>query len=684
MQPHQDRPPAQPQASPAALPAPGAPLAPEELPTVRLPLRPPRSGGSPSAPPGTAEYAEHTAHLAGAVHAAHARAQDEISDLTAGLGEIAAALHTHTRVLEQAVEGRYAGEPGEPRVRLLAETLALARRADLRLARAGARVRGLRESAQASSEAAAALQHEHERLALLYQAAQELNSTVELEDVLGRVLGDLIALTHAERGFLMIWDDASGALRFTAARGRDGAPLAPDAFAISRGVVDQVWARREALLTTDAQEDERLREQQSVVAFGIHSVLCAPLYTRERGVGVVYVDSRIQSHLFDAGHLDLLVALCHQAAIAIENARLVGDLRERLREIAALKRYADNIFASIASGVITAGTDGQVTAFNASAERILARPAAAVLGGPLDMALADLADPALAEIVRRAAADGATTLDHLIERDLPGRGAVSLRLNASALRSADGEVLGVALVLDDLTELRASRRQTQEIERLFGRYVHPAVVRQLLADPRAVNLGGETRTISVVFADIRGYTGLAEAARPEALVGLLNGYLDILTEAIWQEEGTVTMFIGDALMAIFNAPLPQPDHAARAVRAALGMRAALERYRPDQPDQPGQSGEMAPVSYGIGVTTGEAVVGNIGARDRLQNYTAIGDAVNVAQRLQASAAANQILLSAPAYAAVAGQVEARELGPLLVKGKTQPIPTYELLRWRGA
>jgi class 3 adenylate cyclase len=187
-----------------------------------------------------------------------------------------------------------------------------------------------------------------------------------------------------------------------------------------------------------------------------------------------------------------------------------------------------------------------------------------------------------------------------------------------------------------------------------------------------VHLGGETREISVVFADMRGYTRLAEQLAPDELVRLLNSYFNVLTEAIWQEEGTVTMFIGDALMAIFNAPLPQPDHMQRAVRAAWAMRQALERHSGSL-TSPGAS-----VEYGVGVHTGLAVVGNIGARDRLQNYTAVGDAVNTAQRLQSNASANQILLSAATYLGVADMVYARELAPLQVKNKSQPLSVYQL------
>lgn len=649
--------------------------APEDLPTVRI--------GVPTAQPGGALRTHigepaRAAEMAGAARAAQTRAQQDLGAVAVDLAQMAAALHEQTRRLERAVEGEFAGDPADPRVRLLAETLEVARRADLRLAQLGAALSRLRSAVEASQAGVGALETERARLSLLYQIAQELNSALDLDDILGGVLARLIEVVRAERGFLMLWDAEPGMLRFTVARGADGQPLSLDAFSISRGVAERVWAEQRPLLTTDAQADERLRANASVVAFGIHSIMCAPLRMRGHGVGVVYVDSRVQTHLFDAAHLDLLAALCNQAAIAIENARLFADLRRRIQEITAMKRYTDNIFGSIASGVITTDTEGSVTAFNRAAERILELPSERALGRPYDEALAGLWDGELAEVVRRAVEQGATTLGHVIERELPGRGEVSLLLNVSALRSGEGEgdPVGVAMVVDDLTELRRSQRQARQIQSLFGRYVHPAVVGQLLADPQAVKLGGETREISVLFADIRGYTRLAEEAPPAALVSVLNTYLDLLTAAIWREEGTVTMFIGDALMAIFNAPLPQPDHAARAVRAALGMRAALDGFHAER------GLDITPVNYGIGVCTGLAVVGNIGARDRLQNYTAIGDTVNTAQRLEASAAPNQILLGASTYLAVEALVCARELQPLLVKGKTQPLVAYELVGLR--
>ncbi len=663
--------------SPASLPKPPAPGV-TNAPLVdasTVALRPPQvvPDGGLTTRIGEPVHAEHAAHM---VRAAQERAQEDVASVGSSFAEIAAALHEHTATLERFVEGPFSTDLSDPRTRLLSQSLELARQNDLRLARLGHTLQRLDTSVRVAQSNLDALQRERERLSTLYHIAQELNSQLELEDLLGRVMALLIEVVRAERGFLMLWDgDAgTGRLQFTAARGADGHPLAEEDFCISQGVVDGVWQSQQPLLTVDAQEDARLHEHVSVVAYGIRSVMCAPLRVRGHGVGIVYVDSRNQAALFDASHLDLLAAFCNQAAIAIDNARLFADLRRRIREISEMKSYMEDVFASIASGVITADTGGVVTAFNRAAEHIFDFASDRALGQSYRTVFTGIADAELEAIMTRATRENAVTLGHEVERTLPGRGDVSLRLNVSPLRASEGEgeALGVAMVVDDLTELRRSQRQAREIQRLFGRYVHPAVVRQLLADPSAVHLGGETREISIVFADIRGYTRLAEENAQAELVSILNGYLNILTEAVWQEEGTVTMFIGDALMAIFNAPLSQADHARRAVRAAWAMRQALEHHRATL------GPNAVPVEYGIGVHTGLAVVGNIGARDRLQNYTAIGDAVNTAQRLQANATNNQVLLSAAIYAEVAPAVLAHELEPLRVKGKTQPLSVYQL------
>jgi adenylate cyclase len=648
-------------------PSPDDPMAARFGPPLPFPTTQPNGGLN------TAIGQPSNSQAAQAAQAAQESIRHDLAAMAEALVGVARSLHEQAAQLEPLVEGSFATGLSDPHHHVLSEALAVARAADLQLARLGATLGRLSTSMRVAQTSITALQRERERLSTLYTIAQELNSALDSDDLLSRVLAELVGVVRAERGALLLWDDVVGSLRFVAARSAEGA-LGEDEISISRGTVERVWQTQEPLLSLDAQDDDRLHQQTSVLQYGIRSVMCAPLRVRGKGVGIVYVDSRSESALFDATALDLLAAFCNQAAIAIDNARLFTDLRRHIREIGAMKSYTDSILASIASGVVTADTLGQITTYNRAAERILGLPGEGLVGRTYQEVLAGLGDAQLAASVARALASGDVTLGHEVERTLPARGEVALRLNVSPLYDArDGEALGVAMVVDDLTELRRSQRQTEHIQQLFGRYVHPAVVNQLLADPGAVTLGGETREVSVLFADVRDYTRLAEQVAPTEVMRLLNEYLRLLTEAVWQEEGTVTAFLGDALMAVFNAPLAQPEHARRAVRAAWAMRAALERHA-----LAAQGAGTPCLECGIGVATGPAVVGNIGAAGRLQTYTAIGDAVNTAQRLQSAAAANTILLSAATYLAAAPCAIARELAPISVKGKTQPLSVYLL------
>ena len=209
---------------------------------------------------------------------------------------------------------------------------------------------------------------------------------------------------------------------------------------------------------------------------------------------------------------------------------------------------------------------------------------------------------------------------------------------------------------------------------MFRRYVSPAVIERLLEHPGELKLGGQRQEISSLFADIRGFTDFSRRNDPETLVDVLNRYLDVGAKAVLAEDGTLDKFMGDAVVALFNAPLPQPDHVLRAVRAASRMQQGVASLHPD----------LLPacrLGYGVGITVGDAVVGNIGTAQQM-NYTAIGPSVNLARRLQEAAAPGQILLTRLAYQRVQEDVEARPLSPLRVEGINEPIEVYELLRLR--
>ncbi len=221
------------------------------------------------------------------------------------------------------------------------------------------------------------------------------------------------------------------------------------------------------------------------------------------------------------------------------------------------------------------------------------------------------------------------------------------------------------------SELEASYRRIQELEEkireLFERYLPSPVARYLIDDPSRANLGGERREATILFADLRKFTAMAERMDPERLIEVVNSYLASATEAIFAQEGVLDKFMGDAVMALYNALLPQPDHAFRAVKTAFALRESLK----SQHIEPG-------LHFGFGISTGEVVVGNVGS-EALMNYTAIGDAVNVAFRLQEQAKEGQILLSDSTYDQLKDSVDARPLGRMSIKRRAQAVEVYEAL-----
>jgi len=235
----------------------------------------------------------------------------------------------------------------------------------------------------------------------------------------------------------------------------------------------------------------------------------------------------------------------------------------------------------------------------------------------------------------------------------------------SPLKDANQTTQGVAIVVDDMTE----HNKLQAQRRLLERMVSPAVLDQI--NPDSLQIGGQQRDITVLFADIRGFTSYSEKRSPAELVAVLNRYLAAGAEAVLAQEGTVDKFLGDAVMAWFNAPLPQTDHSLRAVRAALALKSAVEALHAELPSE-------AHLSFGVGIHYGEAVLGWIGTEKRLE-YTAIGDSVNTAKRIQENAARNQILISKEAYERVRDQVEAKPFALLHVKGKSEAVDVYEVV-----
>lgn len=239
---------------------------------------------------------------------------------------------------------------------------------------------------------------------------------------------------------------------------------------------------------------------------------------------------------------------------------------------------------------------------------------------------------------------------------------------ALPVRSGD-EVGRLTSAFNDMLE---GLRQRDFIRDTFGRYVSPEVARTLLESPEGLRFGGEKRVVTILMSDLRGYTRFAEQGDPAWVMEVLNGYLARMTEIIIGHGGTINEFIGDAVFAIFGAPIAYPDHAERAAAAALAMQRAMGEINDEHVRRGFPRFEM-----GIGVNTGEAVVGNIGSAQRAK-YAVVGSAVNVAARVEGSTVGGQVFLSAATWEQIKDLAEVAPPVPVEVKGLSEPLMLYEL------
>ena len=219
-------------------------------------------------------------------------------------------------------------------------------------------------------------------------------------------------------------------------------------------------------------------------------------------------------------------------------------------------------------------------------------------------------------------------------------------------------------------------RRARDIRKMFSSYVSKRIVDELIRDPSKAKLGGDRKEVTVLFSDIRGFTSFSEKHEPEEVVSLLNEYLGAMTNIVFEHEGTLDKFIGDAIMALWGAPVGQPDHAERACRCALAM---IEKLKELQKKWAAEGKHV--IDIGIGINTGGMVVGNMGAEGKKMDYTAIGDNVNLGARLESLTRQynSHIIISEYTFAKVKDIVEVTELGTVTVKGKQQPVMIYNLL-----
>ncbi len=512
-------------------------------------------------------------------------------------------------------------------------------------------------------------QIELRQLRALAETTALINSSVSTDDVLNQVIDTVIQLTGAERGYIMLRNKFTNAMEFRVARGIDREQLGRDEFMISNTIVNEVADTMLPVLTDNARNDPRYQSQESIVGYQLRSILCVPLTVRGEVIGVVYCDNRVLAGLFKDHELNLLVAFANQAAVAIQNARLFESARARLSEVTEIRDLMDNIFTSIGSGLVVIDADEVITAYNPAAEAMVGVSMTVALGCAVCDILYPL-DPQIELSIARVKELGTTEEweSHPLFNDDSKH---TWNISIAPLRDLEGNAsatASVVILLDDLTELKAREAQMNQVRR----YLPVALVDNLRSDDLST-LGGQERDISMIFADVRGFTAFSERLQPEVLMEIINKYLSVASDSINLFEGLVDKYIGDAVTGFFNTQLnQQPDHALRAVRAALSMVYDVKALHETLP-------EDQRLFYGVAVHSGSAVLGNVGSPDR-REFAAMGDAVEMCKLLQENSGHGEVLISAATYAHVSAYFECEPLAPRVTKGRDDFSIMYKVLR----
>ncbi|MHC5599549.1 MAG: GAF domain-containing protein [Nostoc sp.] len=560
----------------------------------------------------------------------------------------------------------------------------------------------------------------------LLRATQTLGQSLDLEATLQIVMEQARILMQADRSTLFLYRKEMRELWTKVAAAADGTSLIEIRISANRGIAGYVASTGKALNISDAYKDPRFDPTTDrKTGYLTRNILCLPVFNSANElIGVTQLINKQQGS-FTASDEEFMRAFNIQAGIALENARLFENV---LLE----KQYQKDILQSLSDAVISTNMAGQIVTINDAALELLGSPIGdansknnkllweqnligrlvweVVPIENLQMRLEDSLKTGakhyvpeqslmvgLYQVMSEELGVKSETLrtQHSIlavrdrtnpdifipwnqpltpQSELLTANQVqtlerSINLTVNPLTNPEGGVRGGLVVLEDIS-------QEKRMKTTMSRYLTPHVAEQVMALGEDALMVGERKEVTILFSDIRGYTTLTENLGAAEVVLLLNQYFETMVEAVFNYEGTLDKFIGDALMAVFGAPLPLTEnHAWRAVQSALDMRRRLEEFNHRRIIQ-----TQPQIHIGIGISSGDVVSGNIGSRKRM-DYTVIGDGVNLSSRLEGVTKdyGCDIILSEFTYNLCSDRIWVRQLDKIRVKGKHQAVNIYELI-----
>jgi len=491
---------------------------------------------------------------------------------------------------------------------------------------------------------------------ILLNVMRSVSSELELDQLLQRIISKTSEVMNADRCTLFLMDRKTGGLWSKVAQ---GANMNEIRVPRGMGIAGHVALSGETVNIRDAYQDARFNpEVDRRTGYHTRTILCMPLRNEKKEIlGVMQVLNKNEGH-FTGEDEQLLYALGSQTAIALDNSRLFEEVR-------FMKNYNDSILRTMETGVVTLDPEGGVAYSNMAGLKIFCASEEIAIGEPYDRFFNRELNPQLAAGIEAALREAQAYTGYELQYRKGGDEAQNVNLHALPLLDSKGKSMGVVVIADDIT-------QEQRLMSTLCRYVTRQVAEQILKDRDRLKLGGNRTMVAVLFSDIRDFTTISEQSSAEDIVAMLNDYFSHMLEPIFKYDGMLDKFIGDAMMAVFGAPISREDDAERAVRAALDMRRALRKYNLAR-----QTRGLSPIDNGIGITKGEAISGNIGSEQRM-DYTVIGDTVNIASRLEGLTKNYEykILVNEEVYREIKDKIPTVDLGFAQVKGKEGNVHIY--------
>ena len=485
------------------------------------------------------------------------------------------------------------------------------------------------------------------QLETLFDISVAISSVLDVEELCEDVLWRSVGILNASKGVILLQSEGSPILNPLANfNWVEDIPMLSKKLAIFKSIDENKIGE----VFTENQKkpiQKKLGEQNLIIA---------PISAKNKTQGYMILcnkETRKGIEPFSATDLDLLTALCNQAAVAMENAKL-------FKEITKEKQFNESILGSIATGVITLDNLGEVDSINSAGLKILKTEKDNVVGNHYmylfekDEELLELI--ANSEIENKVGSELGISLN-TVSKDTVINASVSPRLDP------EGNKQGSVIALEDISDV-------SKVKNTFKRYVSKQVVDELLGDDGKLNLGGEQREVTILFTDIRGFTSMSEKMKPERVVTTLNEYFSDMIDIVFKNNGTLDKIIGDELMVLYGAPISGENDTVRAVETAVEMQHKIKELNIDRKKR-----KEPPILVGAGINKGLVVSGNIGSRD-LMDYTVIGDTVNVASRLCAAAGPGEIMVSSSVYGATKKEFSYDKLEPIKVKGKEKKVPVF--------